>query len=236
MASASQSSVKTARTASTTRVSRAKSRKTYGGQQLSLAPLYKSLGTPSWGFPNRLFIKHKYAELFTLTSTTGSLATYQFSCNGMFDPNITGTGHQPMYFDELGAIYDHYTVVKSVAKFTITYGSTVNSGAITLTIDDDVAISSNANFAAEQGTAIQKFIGAQDGSPTVLTKTWTAKQFGPQALDNDNLQGTTSANPVEQSYYTLYFTALNLQTAVVNVGVEIIYHAVWDELRTNAGS
>ena len=39
----------------------------------------------------------------------------------MFHPDKSSVGHQPMYFDQLQAIYDHFTVINSRIKVTPFY-------------------------------------------------------------------------------------------------------------------
>lgn len=66
-------------------------------------------------FPPTLFAKHRYTEQLTLytdnlTNRTGS--EYAFRINSLFDPDFTGTGHQPVGFDQMSAIYRIYRVYK----------------------------------------------------------------------------------------------------------------------------
>lgn len=208
--------------------------------QRSILTPFRSQGIsayPRWGFPTRLAMRHKYAELTTLTSTAGSLGTYVIKCNGMYDPNTTGGGHQPMYFDELAALYDHFTVISSFIKITLTTGSTSNAPAqVVLDLDDDATGVGNINQASEHNRAVVKTIGQSATAPVVLTSFWNAKQFGPSPLDNDNLQGSSAADPTELSQWILYLGSLNGQNTAVNLGIEVWYNAIWDELKTNAGS
>ena len=52
----------------------------------------------------------------------------------------------------------------------------------------------------------------------------------------DDLQGNSTSNPPEQSYYTLvqYFPATDSITMVINVKID--YDVVWDEFITVAQS
>jgi len=191
------------------------------------------------GFPPQLRLRHKYVEAeITFASTTGSVASYLFSCNGMYDPNITSTGHQPVYFDQTSAIYNHYTVVRSFIRVKFTHGSGASPYLLGLAIDDDTSPASTVNTFAEQSTATMTPVNGGITTPyTVLTKSWDAvKYFGPNPMANDSLQGSGSANPSEQSYYAIQLKAQGAGSISGQLTVEIWYDAIWDELTTVAGS
>jgi hypothetical protein len=59
-----------------------------------------------------------YSEKVTFTMTSGALASYVFSGNGLYDPNITGTGHQPYGYDLYNVLYRRYVVHSSNIKAT----------------------------------------------------------------------------------------------------------------------
>lgn len=63
-----------------------------------------SIARLSWGrgvFPPTMLTVMSYSEATTLTTTLGACATYGVRMNGMYDPNATGTGGQPRYYDTL---------------------------------------------------------------------------------------------------------------------------------------
>jgi len=190
--------------------------------------------------PKQLMNTVTYCESTNRTVTAGVSANYQFSCNGLYDPNITGTGRQPMYFDQLSALYNHYTVLRSrilVTWSAINVSTTVGNNPVmcTLYIDDDTdtGTSNAADSASERPTAKTKvFIPVAQGT-CVLTNKWDAAQtFGPNPQGNSQLIGTASSNPTEQSYFTLvhYFPAGDTMT--INIRARIEYDVVWDELTT----
>ena len=51
-------------------------------------------------FPDAKLVKHIYADTITLPAGAGAgLSTkYQFRCNSAYDPDLTSTGHQPLYY------------------------------------------------------------------------------------------------------------------------------------------
>jgi len=80
--------------------------------------LPSSVSRGQYGFPPTLAAKLKYVESVAFTSALGAVQSNVFRANSLFDPNETGLGHQPMYFDQFAAIYNRYVVRKSRMKVT----------------------------------------------------------------------------------------------------------------------
>ena len=73
------------------------------------------------GFSDGQIVKMRYVEEFELNPGLGSVASYVFRANGLYDPNYTGAGHQPYGFDQWMTYYNQFTVLGSKMKaiFTI---------------------------------------------------------------------------------------------------------------------
>jgi len=182
--------------------------------------------------PKLLYNRLKYAETVNVALGVTGLGSYLFSCNGMYDPNITGTGHQPMYFDQYCAMYDHYTVLKSMIKVTVV-ANTQAALIFSLGQDDDTSISAATSSTIWERPGFQTKVVNTPIQPndTVLWSRWDAKKtFGGDPKSDPDLQGTASANPTEQTYYVIYFDgSVNIASTNVTVLVEIWYESVWDE-------
>lgn len=188
------------------------------------------------GFPKKFLITHKYVDTIDFQSNiNGVRGIYKYSCNSLFDPDNTSIGHQPMYFDNLAAIYRHYTVIgsKIVVKL-VPFEAEQAPGELVVFISDagGDSILSFPEEAAEQTSASSRLIPATVDRPIIVTKKWSAKKtFGGSILGNDNLQGTASASPVEQSYFTLCVAAADGSAQVrYYVQVYLEYITIWDEL------
>lgn len=79
-----------------------------------------SFGSVARPFPYKLYTVLSYSEDFSLTNATAQIpVNYAFRGNGMYDPNYSGVGIQPRYFDTfLGtdggtAPYSRYCVLAS---------------------------------------------------------------------------------------------------------------------------
>jgi len=181
------------------------------------------------GFPPTLMFVHKYYEGIQMSGTT-TLQNQRFSVNGLYDPNVTGAGHQPMFFDQLGAIYNHYRVLFSKIKWTIVQNQTGPPPVkIHAFIHDEVA--SFSGFAsAEHRTGQSRILSPDTSSKASITQQWSISEYFPRQKYDDELKGTTAANPVEQMYYTLNTIATD-QTTSHNVWVvaEVEYTCEWSE-------
>lgn len=204
--------------------------------------VHKNMVVLGKGLPKKIMVTHKYRESVTLSTVAGVIAFYQFSCNGMFDPNTTGTGHQPMYFDQLGALYDHYTVIGSkIIWKVVPYASGANTGMkMAVFINDDTTTTpTTVDMIAEETSGQLRLIPTGSNNTFTFNQKWSAKKaFGGSVMANDKLSGDTSANPTEQSYYQIALSGIGGQVDNVGVIVEVFieYIAIWTELRDIAGS
>jgi len=183
------------------------------------------------GFPKMLKAVHRYRENIRLTTPVSTTyIIHSFSCNGMYDPNISGVGHQPLYFDQLAAVYNHYTVIGSKITITmVTPGPTDGGARCYLNVNDDSTLSGYVKeYSSTEMTAVNA-----NSTPTTLSNSWSAvKSFGPNPLANDNLQGTTTTNPPEIQNYALYIEfGTSITGFNMDIQVTIDYIAVWDELK-----
>jgi len=176
-----------------------------------------------------------YSDQINVSINTGR-GLWTFTANGLYDPDITGTGHQPLYFDQLMELYNHYTVTSSrieIRPFGL--GSTGLLGA--LYIDDDTTQTTPAETAAERPGAVSQLWTTNATGSMILAKNWSAFQiFGPNVENNALFRGNSSANPTEQSYFALSFLDPALGTFTQSFHVQITYTAVFSEQKTIAGS
>lgn len=188
----------------------------------------------SVGFPKQLRVKHRYVEGVNLVSTSGSLALQNFRCNGLFDPNQTGGGHQPMYYDNLTPLYNHYVVMAS--KITVHFAAVFNSNPVAcvgIFINNDTTTTpANYEACAEQSTASYTLMAGASDEIVTRSKSWSASEnWGGSILANTTLQGTDGADPSEQQFYTIWHAPFGAESGTVACLVTIEYDCVWRELK-----
>lgn len=200
----------------------------------SRVPRQRALVKTGVGFPLKMMMVHKYFETVDVSNTSGSTAVYQWRCNSLFDPNYTGSGHQPFYFDQVASIYSHYTVIGAKISVKVSHGPSGGTAAnCAIFINDDTAVTPTVYACMEQTKSRYRFLTANTYDPITLRLKWSAKKaFGGSILGNPNLQGTVAASPSEEQLFTVAIFPQDLSsTQVYNLQVFIEYIAIWTEIR-----
>lgn len=193
----------------------------------------RRMGVPS-GMPLQRMAKLRYVEQNTQTSTTGGLQTWVWSANGLYDPNISSTGHQPMGFDQWANLFNHYVVLGS--KITIRVSQRDGSSnpfyyGVILTDDSSAPYSTYSSYIeAKKGTFRYSAQGQQ--KPVTVMSKYSAKKFYNITDVKDNLDrigAPVTANPDDQGYFTTWIQTTNATTQAVEALVVIDYIVMFSE-------
>lgn len=190
--------------------------------------------------PDIMRVRMKYSEVQNYNPGAGGFSVNQWRLSSIFDPNVTGVGHEPMGSALWGPKYRFYTVVK--ASYVVTFLSSTGTGAdvaavIFAMVKDDTIFASSLAAIAEQ-TNIQKMTIDPDGGSNVVTsrrrlkgtvniQTWTHRDwfarrtvvgFNPSA--EDSLYLNTGVYPANLAGD---LTGLDLRTEIM---YDVIYSGV----------
>jgi len=198
-------------------------------------------GHRTWGFPNTLITKLRYGDVFTKTSTTGAIAFNTFVANSIFDPDVTGVGHQPMYRDTYATIYNQYVVIGS--KITVHFMPQADSAGtsnfiVGITGDDNNAFPTSVTDKMEQNNSVWTTTGAVGSDPRILTMTFEPNEcFGIDAKSDGSAQTAQASNPTELWCFGVWAHVIDAtRTAKIDFAVEIEYTVKFSELITPTGS
>lgn len=161
-------------------------------------------------FPTARYVTLRYSEQISLDPTAAGFAVHEFKSNGLYDPNVTGTGHQPRGYDQLMGIYNRWCVVGS--SITV---KPVQTPAANYFIS--LAHSNTPNPASGE-TSLREFTesslclawrswlnGAQDPKDGVLHgKVRCSKFFRAQVTKEADYWGAISSDPNIPSYWSVY--------------------------------
>jgi len=190
------------------------------------------------GFPKIMQMTHKYTEIVTLACPAGVPYVYNFSTNSIYDPNVTGGGHQPIYSDNMKLLYNTYRVIGSKIKFRFMQ-TAVNNLPFTccLLVNEDTTLASNDPvIMSEQTGSTLKFLQPQDAGMT-MTKGWSLKKTAGALATDNTYSGTTGTNPVRQNYFTLIVQPTDqVSTQSVIVYADVQYITQWTQVIDVAAS
>lgn len=176
----------------------------------------------------------RYNESLALTSTVGSLDKKQFRANGIYDPNLTGTGHQPFGYDTWATLYNHYVVVGARINFKLFTNALNAPSMMGAFLSDDTTLpytTPDGFIEAKKGTWKTCQLRAGTMMPTAISK-YSARQFYnvKDVRDNiDRLGATIGADPSEQAIFNLWFATLDGSTATCYATITIDYIVQFSE-------
>ena len=190
-------------------------------------------GVPRGIIPNTRLVKHRYVDndVYLNSTSGGSPATYVFSANGMYDPDITGVGHQPLGFDEMTTLYNHFTVVGCKITYTIVSQDNGYAHIVAVKLGTDTTPTADMENLLENGKCRWALLPRADGGVVKkLTLRVNPNKFLgiSKPMSEDDLKGTAAENPAKQAYLQLSCGPLQAQdTYGVRGQVVIEYTAVW---------
>ena len=189
-------------------------------------------------FPNVAVRKLRYTTANQISVTSGVLNTHVFSLNGLYDPDYTGTGHQPMGFDQMMPFYNHYHVTKAKVHVIFSMLEGDRAGAVGIKVTPDTTPPGSHEDLIEEGRNSWDTI-AGAASTTNGTKALRCSVNVPAVnglsranfLADTEYQGTIISNPTEQTYIHLCAWSSSLNSFTVRFDVVIDYEAVFTEPR-----
>lgn len=181
--------------------------------------------------------KMRYATDIRLDGAVAGLpVNYMFNAIDMRDPDRTGVGHQPLGFNQLEAIYEHYTVLK--AKITATFIPLEATGygvpiVCNIMSNNGTVIYTTPDSQREQGQSTSGIAGFNGSRPLTLIHNFDSKRFFgvTDVDDNHHLSGRGGASPTENACLQISVApadAGQISTACV-VQILIEYTAKWTE-------
>lgn len=231
------------------RVRRRRRRTTYGrrprrrGRRKTLTR-YRGLKDP---VPPKMIVKHKYVcQGIVNLSASNWTQNVILRANDMFDPEYATGGHQPFYFDQMAALYNHYTVVGSKLKIKFYQdrddAQDCDPTYVALQLKDSEQSPLDALNVREQ-PGCKYTTMARPQTPHTLTKGFSAKRFFGKSKGNvvgeSELRGTPVSGPSENAFWIITFTDVEAfadgeTDTIQNVHweAEILYTAVWTERKS----
>lgn len=161
------------------------------------------------GIADRLYLKMKYHETSSLTSSAGVPASYIFRTS-LNDPNLTASGHYPMGRNQWSAFYNQYRIYGIGYKVTAynTSAADVANFTVIQKPNATAVVSIDQQWETQYAKTKQcGLFGSGTSSKIISGYMSTAKICGitKQRLSNDDIfSALFTANPVSMAYLHIY--------------------------------
>lgn len=184
-------------------------------------------GDGTVGCPDSVRVILRYNELLAPATTLGGLYTYQYRGNSVFDPNYTGGGAQPSYYDNWANMYNSFVVLSSriTCEFVSMIAGTApllagiypayNTSVGTAAIDCASMRYAKSASTASQGSAIRT---------TIVNDMSTAQMFGipESAVVEDDAYSGSASNPASaQTWYWTVFAQAESGTSTISGNIRV---------------
>lgn len=135
---------------------------------------------------------------------------YRMTLNNLFDPDLTGAGHQPHGFDTLTSIYNRYRVIKCNWNINF-YNATVPTRVVALPANQEV-FPLGVSDACENPRAIWKVQNPGANSITLRGSTYIPSLVGrtkAQYMADDRYQAIMTQSPLELCVLNIFSAGLD---------------------------
>lgn len=199
----------------------------YSSAQISLGrPLNPSHAyVKGFGFPDEMTTHLKYNQTLAWSAVS---FYYQFRGNSVFDPDYTGGGNQPNFYDNLNVVYGKYKVMSSTITVSFQNLSATIPARVLVMASDIVTLPTNSLNAAGNNNASLKHLGVLNGAGTIqtITKTMsTAKINGKDQKhikDSDQYESLVTASPADAWFWNIMvdsYDFANVTTGYMDVKI-----------------
>lgn len=129
------------------------------------APAANRVVSKTAAIPDMFMTRLKYTDSGAIVyGGLGTPALHSWNMNNIFDPNRTGTGHQPLGHDQLGLLYNRYRVYGFKYTVTFTNRSTTEHVEVAILTRPNTATINDQSVVRESPSCVYKATLGVEGS------------------------------------------------------------------------
>jgi hypothetical protein len=170
-----------------------------------------------YGLPEKMTLPLRYS--FQVAADADVNTDITLALNGAYDPDVTGTGHQPYLFDQFMALYQRYRVIRSGVIIRYVPVATTNAGAVFMgfiptlsaTSLEALALNSLADYPYMKSVVTN---GSGSQYATELSEQVAISSITDTDAIATGLYGSASANPSVIAYGHCVFATLDGTTSL----------------------
>lgn len=178
--------------------------------------------------PPRSIVKMRYVDL---VASNGTTMDHLWNLNSTFDPNLTGTGHQPYGRDTLTTLYNRYRVF--AVKYKVTYTTAATQGCYGIISWDNEATTYTNSTLMQENPKSRMMVVTPD-KPAVfrghLSLARIVGQTPAQYKADDRFQALSTTDPAENIIFHTGHIGLDgtiLSSSALFIRVQFTYYVEW---------
>jgi len=156
--------------------------------------------------PDEMRVALRYTETLDANASAG-IYVYSYGANDVYDPNVTGVGAQPAYYDQWCGLYNRWVVPE--LEYDVAVTSRTVSGRLSVAVAPTGSSSfAPATFEAASSMRLAKAAETTGGGPTVhirgrisMSKLYGVPDYAIEA--DDNFAGSVNASPNRRMLLTI---------------------------------
>lgn len=178
--------------------------------------------------PFKLVTNLSYHSNYTTGAggAAGAMTVRIYNAGGLYDPDYSGTGHQPLGFDQIMPMYDHYVVLGATIMVKAAPGtSTYNNTIVGVSGNAIVTLKTSAQDYQEAACCTWDIMSTYTNIPT---RGRLIQGYNPKVhlgisnpLSSDKLQGTISAVPADNWFWHVFVQPANASETHPPITLEV---------------
>lgn len=190
---------------------------------------YRRIGINTGPVPSLYPAKLLYFQQNTLTAAGSTNVEYGYRANSLFDPDFTGAGLQPMYYDQLSAMYSKYRVISAKFEFDVS-NETEETTTVAIVPTMANSVGSSILQSVTQRYSRTMTLGAKTGGSALkkcvinvpIGLVWGVKQSVVRAADD--FAALTSGSPNNVVYVWLVGRCIGTTAPIIRYTVKVTYN------------
>jgi hypothetical protein len=175
--------------------------------------------------PSRTRVPLTYVDVVDLSSTVGALAHYEYAANGLFDPDITGGGHQPYGFDQWMTFYTKAMVMRANVEVKAVSTTAPMGFGVTFSRATPTATISTLPGLIETSRGSWAVSGGVHCPPQTVKSNFDLRITDPD-FDPGSFWSTNAANPVFVYHFSIFAQSIDgastsLLQGIVRIDYEV---------------
>lgn len=171
-------------------------------------------------------VRLKYTEVIDWSPTTLQTLSQQYRLNSVYDPNVTGVGHQPYGFDQLAALFNHYRVFK--CSWHVAFAPSNDRLHIAVGPVNGSSTFSSVESLGEFPSAVSRVLGYSGGIPCVFKGScYLPRLTGATSVQyrtDDRYSSIVSDNPAEAMNLNIAVYNPSGSTVATSMTITLVYH------------